>query len=120
MQTFLKGRYHCQLRRSSRHPFPRQHRRAWIEPLPARADVPVVVVELEAAVAQFEDRDISRGANLERAAVPERVDCSRRVCGAARDYPVEGHAEQQEFREAIRKIEYLRLAPVDGPVGGDG
>src|SRR5882757_5467477 len=90
---------------STLHVLSRKHGSGRKQPLMAGADAFGVVEELERAFAQLHDRYVGRGAHIERAAVIERREHARRVHGGTCNDLAERHAERDELRHDIRKID---------------
>src|SRR3954463_15612170 len=57
----------------------------------------VVVEELVFALAQLQDRDVGRGADIERAAVVERREDARGIDRAGCDHRAQRHAEHEKL-----------------------
>src|SRR5262249_21295167 len=68
---------------------------------------------------QFEHSHISGRSDVERATVPERVEHTRCIDGRARDHLIERHAEIEELRHHVRKIDDLCRPSLWRPVRGE-
>jgi hypothetical protein len=86
----------------------------------AAADlVRVVVVELEVAVTQLEDRHVGRRADFQRPAILERREHLRGMCRRAGDDVRDLHAVTEHLRQAVRQIDDAGRAAHGVPVGRD-
>src|SRR3989442_6193286 len=78
-----------------------------------------VVDKFERPSAKLEHREVCRRTDIERAAVAEHFEHTRRVDGRTGDHLIEGHAEIQELRHDVRKVDDLRGASLRRPVSGE-
>src|SRR4029077_11318504 len=97
-------------------PLAREHGGNREKPLAAGPFVLEIIHEFEGAFPYLDYSNVGRRSHFQRAAVMEDRKCRGSIGGGAGDYLVERHAQHQELRYHVLKVDYLDGEAFLGPV----